>query len=1051
MKKLLLVSLCALVLCVTQVFAQSRTITGTVTAKDDGLPIPGVTVKIKGTNVGVPTDASGKYSISASSAAVLQISFVSFVTQEITVGERSVINVVLEPNNRLLNEVVVTSLGIKRDKKDLGYATTTVAAAEITRASAVNLANGLQGKVSGLNITTIGSGVFEDVKINLRGIRSLTGNNNPLLLLDGVPTPLSYMATLNPNDVESSTILKGASAAAIYGPDARNGVIVITTKKGSDKVEVTLKNSTQFSSVSFYPKMQKEFGSGYIDANGVGQYTPYENWSWGPKFDGSNVIIGHPGIPGAVTKEVPYTANNSREEFYNTAATVQNDVSFSAKDFYLSVQDANVNGIVPGDKNRRTGIRLNSSKEYGRFKASFNTYYAQSNYDVFDDDAMSDYNSANNVGLNGGLQNLIYNTPAHIPLTSLKDFKNNPIAEYNGYFTDYGLNPYFALDNWRRLGKRENLSSVLELNFKAADWLNFTYRASLNLNLTNDRNLSRGELPSALGLSRSFKSIAASLVERSGRNSQLQSEFFANFNKTFGDFRINAIVGTSVRQRDTRLSTPTANSLVVPDLFNVGTRAGELQGAVTKSTTRLFGLFGSVGINYKGWANVEFTGRNDRSSELYLDANSQFSYYYPGVSGSVVLTEALDFLKGSSTLSFLKLRAAWNKTGNGDIGAYRLLSTFSQGTSGFPFGSLPGFSADNRSVGILTPEFINSTEFGLDASFFRNRLNIEATYYNQNNTDQLLDINTSGATGYTTAGVNAASFVNKGFEFDVSLTPLIAFKDGRINFKSNFSYNDTKITSIYPGLDEISIGGTGETRNAVINAGILGQPAFVLKGTDFYRDDQGRIIVNPSTGSPTVDPTSKPFGRTMPKWIIGLNPSVAWKGIGLSALFEYRGGHYVYNDIGNSMAWTGVGYNTATNGRVPFVLPNSSYLSNGQYVANTNITLIPQNYFTDQYMDASSNFITKATSWRLRELALSYDIPASVISKQSVIKGISIAAVGRNLFLWVPKTNIYGDPDFTGTTPASEPGITSTNQNGLGDPQILPPTRTIGGSITIKF
>ncbi|RYY36640.1 MAG: SusC/RagA family TonB-linked outer membrane protein [Sphingobacteriaceae bacterium] len=1050
MKKLLLVSLCFLLLCVTQTFAQNRTITGTVTAKEDGLPVPGVSVTVTGTQIGTQTNAEGKYTISVpASATTLNFSFIGYATSTAVIGSNTVVNATLSSDLQTLNEVVVTALGIQREKKDLGYAATNVTSKEINQASPVNVANGLQGKVSGLNITTINSGVFEDVKINLRGIRSLTGNNNPLLLIDGVPSQLSFLSTINPNDIESSSILKGASAAAVYGPDARNGVIVITTKRGSadGKPEVTIKNSTQFTSVSMFPKFQEKFGSG-----GQFEYTPYENWSWGPMFDGSTQVIGHDVGEGSATLEVPYTANKSREEFWNTGVTVQNDVSFAAKDFFMSIQDANVTGIVPDDKNRRTSIRVNSSKEYGRFKASFNTQYTQSNYSVFDDDAMSDYNAANNVGLNGGLQNLIYNTPAHVPLTSFKDFTNNPIAGYNTYFTDYGLNPYFALDNWRRSGKRENLVSVLELNFKAADWLNFTYRASLNLSLTNDRNTSKGEVPNAIGLARSFKSIPGALTERSARNSQLLSEVFARFDKTFADFKVNAVAGMSVRQRDNRLSTPTAGNLVVPELFNIGNRAGELTGAVTPSRTRLMGLFGSVGLSYKGWANVEVTGRNDRSSELYLNSDSEYSYFYPGVNASVVLTEAIDALKNNDVLSFFKLRGAWSKSGNADIGAYNLAATFSQG-GGFPFGSLPGFSADNTSVGLLTPEFINSTEFGFDASFFKNRVNIEATYFHQNNTDQLVTINTSSATGYTGALVNAASFVNKGFEFDFSLTPLVAFKDGRINFKANATYNDSEVTKIYETLDELSIGNSGETRNNVINAAIVGQPAFVLKGTDYYRDDLGRTIVGQYSGVPTVNANLVQFGRTMPKWIVGLNPSVVWKGIGLSALFEYKTGHYAYHDIGNSMSWTGVNYLSATNDRAPWVLPNSSYETTpGVYVANTNVAITnTNNFFTDQYMDAASNFITSASSWRFRELSLSYDIPTKLLSKQEIVKGISVALVGRNLFLWVPKTNLYSDPDFTGTTPASEPGITSTNQNGLGDPQINPPVRTLGGSITIKF
>jgi TonB-dependent SusC/RagA subfamily outer membrane receptor len=387
-------------------------------------------------------------------------------TQEVPV--QPTVNVTLVPNTEVLEELVVTALGIQRQKRDLGYSTVNIDAAELNQAKSLSVATGLQGKVAGLNISSLNSGVFDDVKINMRGIRSLTGNNNPMLLLDGVPVGLGLLNTLNPNDVESVNVLKGTSAASIYGPDARNGVIVITTKAGSKegKPTIIVSNATQLSNISFFPKFQTSFGSG-----GYGDYIPYENWSWGPEFDGSEVILGEE-LPDGSKQMVKYqNIKNNRKDFFNTGVTVQNDVSYSAKDFYLSIQDAIVNGIVPDDENRRTGVRLNASQTYNKFTATFNSNYIQSNYNVFDNNAMGDYYAANNVGLNGGLMNLIFSTPANVPLTSYKDFVNNPFAQYNNYFNRYGINPYIALDTWRRKGKDQNLITSLDLKLSPFEWL----------------------------------------------------------------------------------------------------------------------------------------------------------------------------------------------------------------------------------------------------------------------------------------------------------------------------------------------------------------------------------------------------------------------------------------------------------------------------------------------------------------------------------------------------------------------------------------------------
>ncbi|WP_439880516.1 SusC/RagA family TonB-linked outer membrane protein [Pontibacter sp. MBLB2868] len=1037
MKRLLLLSLLLVAAVCEHAVAQVKAITGKVIDASTNQALPGVTVMVKGTSVGTATGADGTYSINVpTDKNTLVFRFIGYTTVEREIGNASAVNVSLPLDSKQLSEVVVTALGIERQKKEIGYATTTVSNEVVTRANPVNVANGLQGKVAGLNITTTNSGVFENVKINLRGIRSLTGNNNPLLVIDGVPASLDFLSSINPNDIESTNILKGASAAAIYGPDARNGVIIVTTKKGSrnEKPTVTVSHSTQLSQISFFPKFQTQFGSG-----GYGVYTPYENWSWGPAFDGSEVEIGHELEDGSVQK-VKYSATDERKNFFDTGVTTQNDISFAAKNFYISFQDANIHGIVPDDKNRRTGIRLNTSNEYGKFKVGFNTNYIQQNYNVFDDAQMADYNTTQNVGLNQGLMNLIFNTPAHIPISSYKDFRNNKFAEYNGYFNDYGLNPYFAIANWRLDGKREDLLTNVDLGFKATDWLTLNYRAGLTNRAITERNTSEGVVPTPYGEDRGFSTIPGAVNERSYKSTRLSSEAFANINKEINEnFKVTGILGTYLRQVDTRDTEVGATNLVVPGLYSIDHLTGQLTGSSPLYKTRLFSLYASAGLSYKGWANVEVTGRQDRTSVLSLDNNT---FFYPGVSGSLVLSEAIPSLQNSSLISYLKLRGSWSKTGNADINPYLLAATFGQ-ASGFPYGALPGYTANNTIyTSELEPEFIESKEVGVETGFLNGRINLDATYYHQNNDNQIIPIGVSAGTGYTSAYVNAASFINKGVELDLRLTPLVELGDVDIEFRANATYNDSEITSVYAGLDELFIGGY----TTAANYAIVGQPAFIIKAVDYARDEEGRVIVDAKTGYPSVDPNLKSFGRTLPKWIIGLNPSAKWKGLNLSVLAEYKGGHYAYHDIGQAMAWTGVSAASARNNRERFVFPNSVYEdpeNPGQYIENTDITISNVNdFYTGVYRSARTNFITSASHWRLREVALSYAVPEKFLAKQNVVKGVTVAITGRNLLLWVPETNEFQDPDFN---------FTQGNAAGISNSQINPPTRTFGGNVTLRF
>lgn len=1014
-------------------FGQARSISGKV-RDENGNPIPFASLKVKGKSTGVSADANGNFQISAESGNTLVVTAVSYGIQEIKVGSGNAVEVLLKKADGPMTEVVVTALGVAKQPRQLGYSTASIKPKELTAGKAVNIQNGLTGKVSGLNIATVNNGVFADTRITLRGIRSLTGNNQPMLVVDGVPVDLAFLNRLNPNDVEDINILKGASAASLYGPDGVNGVILVKTKRGTKNGApiVTISNTTQFEQVLFLPKFQNQFGQGSgIDVNGQGIYDPIENQQYGPQFDGSMVELGRPNDKGDV-QTVKYAAlNGEKEKFFNTGVTVQNDVSLQAKDFYLSAQDVIIRGTLPGDKNRRSTFRFNSGKEYGRFKSNFNIVYTKQNYDV-----------ANN----GGYWE-VFNTAMNVPLSTYSDWRNNTWASPNHYYNDYYQNPYFVKDRSRRLGNKHDLLANVELNFKITNWLNATYRAGATVGAEDFKSKTEAFTfsPYAHNVSHKYNAsndLLASVSDYERMDSRLTSEAFLTANKEFGRFQVDGLVGQSFRQSTRKDVSISGNNLIIPTLYNVSNRTGEPGASEANWKTRLMGVFAKASVGFDGWAFLEATARQDWDSRLPLNNNS---FFYPGASASVVLSDALEFLKNSNTISYLKLRGSWSKSGNVNLGtgalggAYQLEPIFVV-AGGFPYGNLPGFTAStNVNNPAIKPEFVVSKEAGFEVSFLKNRFTLEATAYLQDNSNQALSMQLSRATGSSTAFINAANFQNKGLEFDVRLTPLVNLGDVKVNFKSNLTIQDSKVTSVYENLNEIGIGNG--------NYIVKDYPAYMFKLTDYRRDDQGRIIVDRNTGLPSQDPNVKLFGRTLPKYIFGINPSVEYKGITLTLTADYRGGHQVYHGIGSDMDFTGISYRSASNGRQRFVVPNSVVDDGtGKLVPNTNVVVRNGGYgffeATATNRGINSNYLTSAAAWKIRELAINYELPDRIVSKTGFIKGATIGLVGRNLAMWLPKSNQWTDPEFANGT---------GNAAGVNDSSILPPNRLYGFSVSLRM
>ena len=453
--------LAVLVLCSVLAFAQTKVVTGKVTDQQ-GQPIPFASIRIKGSKQGVSADAEGNFTIRVKPGDAVIVSGTGISAKEASVGDGAVLNVTVGRTTTSLTEVVVTSLGVQRQSKELGYATAKVSSKDLTQAKVTDISTGLAGKVSGLQVNLTNNSVNPTTRVVLRGNRSITGNNQALLVLDGVPIDdINYITKINPEDVENVTVLKGAVAAAIYGSKASNGVLIISTKHGlRGRSEIKVSNTTSLETVSYMPKFQNRFSSyggegSYTNPDGTVQYVPYENQSYGPAYTGGKVPLGL-GIPtfnpdGTVksidTNFVDFSpVKNNTKNFFDKGLTNQLDISYSAGDdkgtFYLGFQDVGVNGIVPKDKSRRDNVRLGGSKNYGRFKVDYSISYNQQLVDI----AGLSYNQTNGGVFSGRpLYFEVINNPAHVPLTSFKDWQNNKYADPNGYFDAYATNPYLSL------------------------------------------------------------------------------------------------------------------------------------------------------------------------------------------------------------------------------------------------------------------------------------------------------------------------------------------------------------------------------------------------------------------------------------------------------------------------------------------------------------------------------------------------------------------------------------------------------------------------------
>jgi TonB-linked SusC/RagA family outer membrane protein len=1050
------------------VLAQTRSISGKVT-NEKGEAVPFATVAIKGTKKTTVADANGNFRIDAATGDVLQVSSAGTATREFAVGLGSDYNVALSTSTAQMEEVVVTAQGVRRKPRELGYSVAKVNNEDIMVGRSPQLAQSLSGKVSGLAVFNVNNSVDPAVKITLRGYRSMTGNNDALLVIDGVPQPGSQtmLNLINPNDIENISVLKGGQAATLYGSAGVNGALIITTKRGAKgRARVTFSNSTNIEEISFLPEFQDKYGNGshYAPTYGTADWNPdykermklnwrpFENQQYGDAYNGEDRIIGRVLEDGS-QNIIPYAPiKGERRRAWNTGLTTNNQLAVEGggeqSTYRLSIENNVAEGIVPDDKSRRTGVRLSAGTEAGRLTARFNAAYTQQSF--------------NRTTANFYFEAL--NQAAHIPLSKYRDWRNNKFANPNGFFNDYYNNPYFILDNNRQKYEDANIIGTIDLGFKITDWLSVSEQIGVTNNTRNRKNTTGkfiytdwakndAYVPEPWewandydGIDRAGTDILGSVLDQIATENILNNELRLNAQKDFGDFTTRGLLGFNVYQRSTKQTTLTSGSVVVPDVYNVSNRQGELGGSESNTMERKYGYYANAVVGWKDMLFIEGSFRYDFTSRFYKDDReaSLYSYPYYGFDVSAVLTELVPGLKGNF-LNYAKLRGGYNKNGNDNIDLYGLDPTFPNGP-GFPFGNTVGLTVgDVLPDPNLKPEFVKSWEVGGEFQLIKNRINLDVTAYSQKSEGQVLTVKIPNTTGFPFLRVNIGDSKNWGYEADLRVQ-LIRNANVNWDFSVRYSYNDNKVTKLFQGVEEFAYSGGFAYAQTFVK---LNTPFPLLKTTDYVRDSgSGRILVNKTTGYPIRNGLLVPQGRTIPKHILGWGSRFRWKHLTFAANFEYRGGNYIFHQLGRDMTFTGSG--KWTENRDPFVLANSAYDDGtGKIVENTTVNVLEPEYgfWVDNYRQVASNFVTKGWFIKLRDVNITYNFPSNLISKTKVFSGASVALYGRNLFTIVDKMNYYTDPEFSNNVS----GNTVSNGVGINDTGQTPPVRQYGFNINLVF
>jgi len=1018
-------------------------IRGKVTDAQDAKGLSGVTVAVLGTSIATQSDAKGDYSLSARTGSTLVFSYIGYVSQQIILRNQTVVDVSLFLNEESLENVVVTALGISRDKKSLGYATQRVSGEELTQRSETNVLNALQGKVPGVNISSASGQPGASTNINIRGTTSFGGNNQPLIVVDGIifsndtdnsqnslfgSQPSNRLNDIPPESIESINILKGPAASALYGSRASAGVLMITTKSGkgvSGKTEVSLSSSGNFQRVAYLPDFQSAYGQGSGNV-----YNNQSVASWGPSFGTMPTVI-----QGGTGLEVPYKAYpNSVRDFYQLGSFYQNAINMSGGDqennFTAGVSSTIQKGIVPTSKYNRHSLNIGgNSKLQNGVKIGGSLAYGKTSQ------------RGSTMG-NGGSA---FGQITRIPISY--DLIGTPILNEAGetqYFLSTQNSPLWSVENEFFTSDVDRVFGNLNVGYDFTDWLNVTYR------ITGDTYFDQRRQVRRIGAARA---PAGSINEDNRFRSELNGDLMIRLkqNDLFTEGLSGTfLLGQNINQRDFNQSGVLSSDLSIPDFDNVANASVFTGSYATKERRRLLGYYAQLSLGYKDYLYLELTGRADQSSTLPKSSNT---YFYPSASISFIPTELWPELK-SSLLSFAKVRANVARVGR-DASPYLLRSVYQSTGYGnntasitFPISvggsSITGFQVGSRIGNLnLKPEFVTSYEVGTQLGFWNNRMDLDFTYFSTRSSSQIFNVGVSYASGFSTETSNIGEMTNRGIEVMLSGYPV-----RNANFSWNLGLNFSRIrNNVVSIFGDKPVGGSELTSTIIpgINSfsGIApsiaeGYPYGVIVGNKHARNENGDFLINPNTGLFSSSIPNQVIASPQKDYSLGISNAVNYKGFSLSAFFDINKGGQIFSMGQVDMRSLGMIEETGFDREKPRILPGVIQNTDGSYRPN-DIQISAQSYWQGLGGIGSEAAVFDATTYRLRELSLSYSLPKQLL-RNTFLGQVSLGVSGRNLWLFAP--GFPGDPEV--------------NTQGAGNVQGLdlsgiPTTRNYGFNIRATF
>lgn len=1016
--------------------AYAQQISGTVT-DENGVPLPGATVLVQGTSNGVSTDFDGNYSISASQGDTLVFSFVGYSSQSVVVGSSSTVNVSLEPDNAL-EEVVVTALGVQRNTKALGYSVTNVEGDEISANPSTNAINALQGKVAGVNITGSAMGAKGSSRVVIRGSSSLTGNNQPLYVVDGITINNNNLgaagmwggtdfgdgiSSINPDDVASVTVLKGGAAAALYGSRASNGVIIITTKNGlgSEGLGIEINSTTQFDTLNTSLwDTQTTYGAGSLGSAPSNSTSAMDNmWSaWGAKMSGQLV----PQFDGVSR---PYVYSDNKDKFYRTGTTYSNTISFSTANengnTRFSLTNLDNDDISPNSSLDRNQIGVNTSQQLGdNLRVDANMKY------ILED-------QSGNPRLSDGPGNanwIINNYAPSMDVDWAKgpngDGRNDDLTEYRATPSIYIQNPWFAQNYYVNDAEKERFIGSINARLDLTDFLYIRGRVGTDrydLHRTTSEPYGTGYKPQG-GINH-FKLAFQ----------QLDADFFLGTdNLSLTDqVSLTAFVGIGSNIIKSESLSINGNDFIVPSLVSINNVKAKSAG-YGFSEKQINSAYGSAEFGYNDWAYLTVTARNDWFSTLSLvGKNAPNNDLYTSATLSLVLSDALDL----GDISFLKLRAGYSQVAGGADSPYSLNLTYGivgQGHLGASLGQINGGQIPNTEI---TPFEKNETEFGFDIRMLDNRLSLDATYYDNETVGDIVGVSASATSGFGSALANLGEITNSGVELLVKYKPIVT-DDFAMEVSLNYTNNESKVVATNDTGGNISLDEPRDRNLRVTH--IVGEKYGALFGTSFQRDSQGRIVHETSRGYPVpvIVNNRKILGFGVPPQQIGIGASFRYKDFNAGFLIEGKSGGQIYSGTNNRLIGYGLHKMTVpAGGREAGMVPDG-VLEDGS-VITTSLDYAQQQAYWGRYNDAAEAGIRDSDYMRLRQLSIGYNIPSDAL-EGTFIQSASVSLIGKNLF--------FLSNDVENVDPES--AYNSNNSQGL-EFSGMPVPRTIGFNVNLKF